>query len=97
MNTSSVTYSGLPVDTNLLVLFVVGAVNRERIESFERTSSYTKEDYKLLLQFLANFKKLHTSPHVLAEVSNLADLCGGPPMNPDGAITIHPETALPGA
>ncbi len=28
--------AGLPVDTNLLVLFAVGTVNRNRIETFKR-------------------------------------------------------------
>jgi hypothetical protein len=36
--------SGLLVDTNLLVLFAVGTVNLDRIETFKRTSKYTKAD-----------------------------------------------------
>lgn len=68
--------SGLLVDTNLLVLFVVGSVNRKRIQSFKRTSKYTTADYDLLLRVLGNFGTLHTVAHVLAEVSNLTDLPG---------------------
>jgi len=67
---------GLLVDTNLLVLFAVGAVNRNRIETFKRTSKYTKADYDLLLRVLGKFKPLYTVAHVLAEVSNLTDLPG---------------------
>jgi predicted nucleic acid-binding protein len=67
---------GLLVDTNLLVLWAVGAVNRDRIGTFKRTSQYTEADYDLLLRLLADFKTLYTVPHVLAEVSNLADLRG---------------------
>jgi len=62
---------GLLVDTNLLVLFTVGKVNRQRIENFKRTS-----DYDLLLRVLGKFNKLYTVAHVLAEVSNLTDLPG---------------------
>ena len=67
---------GLLVDTNLLVLWVVGAVSRHRIRTFKRTSKYTKADYELLLQVRSKFNTLYTVPHVLAEVSNLTDLPG---------------------
>jgi rRNA-processing protein FCF1 len=68
--------TGLLVDTNLLVLLVVGAINRDRIGTFKRTSKYTKADYELLLRIRARFKTLYTVAHVLAEVSNLTDLPG---------------------
>ena len=68
--------AGLLVDTNLLVLFIVGTVNRRRIESFKRTRHYTREDYDLLVRVLDKFKPLYTIAHVLAEVSNLTDLTG---------------------
>ncbi len=67
----------LLVDTNLLVLFVVGSVNPNRIEQFKRTRQYTGADYELLLRVLAWFDgQLYTVAHVLAEVSNLTDLTG---------------------
>lgn len=72
----SATSGGLLVDTNLLVLFAVGTVNRNRIEIFKRTSRYTKSDYDLLLRVLEKFTKRYTVAHVLAEVSNLIDLPG---------------------
>jgi|CZKN01.1.fsa_nt_gi predicted nucleic acid-binding protein len=68
--------AGLLVDTNLLVLFTVGAVNRDRIETFKRTRQYTRADYDLLVRVLAKFEPLYTVAHVLAEVSNLTDLRG---------------------
>ncbi len=68
--------AGLLVDTNLLVLFAVGTVNRNRIETFKRTRQYTKADYDLLVRVLTNFYPLYTVAHVLAEVSNLTDLPG---------------------
>ncbi len=57
-------------------LFTVGAVNRDRIETFKRTSAYTKADYELLVRVAGRFEPLYTVAHVLAEVSNLADLPG---------------------
>lgn len=68
--------SRLLVDTNLLVLYVVGSVNRNRIEGFKRTSKYRIQDFDLLLRVLAKWTSLYTLPHVLAEVSNLTDLPG---------------------
>jgi predicted nucleic acid-binding protein len=67
---------GLLVDTNLLVLFTVGTVNRVRIGTFKRTSRYTTKDFELLGRVIAKFPRLHTIAHVLAEVSNLTDLPG---------------------
>jgi hypothetical protein len=67
---------GFLVDTNLLVLFAVGTVNRNRIETFKRTRKYTKSDYNLLVRVLAKFEPCYTIAHVLAEVSNLTDLPG---------------------
>ncbi len=68
--------AGILVDTNLLVLLIVGAVNPDRIATFKRTSAYTKADYNLLSRCLANFKPIYTVAHVLAEVSDLIDLPG---------------------
>jgi rRNA-processing protein FCF1 len=69
--------TGLLVDTNLLVLFIVGRVNRNRIDNFKRTSKYSKEDFDLLLRVISGLgKPLYTVAHVLAEVSNLTVLQG---------------------
>ena len=68
---------GLLVDTNFLVLLAVGTVNRNRVETFKRTSAYTSSDFNLLIRCLDHFDQhLLTVPHVLAEVSNLTDLPG---------------------
>ena len=68
--------AGLLIDTNLLVLFIIGSVNLDRIENFKRTRQYSKSDYQLLLRVLDNFQPLYTLAHVMAEVSNLTDLTG---------------------
>jgi predicted nucleic acid-binding protein len=68
--------SRLLVDSNLLVLFAVGTVNRRRIETFKRTRQYTIQEFDLLIQVLGQWRSLYTVPHVLAEVSDLTDLSG---------------------
>ncbi len=67
---------GVLVDTNLLVLFLVGTVNRHRISNFKRTGDFTIEDYDLLVQLIGWFGKLIATPHVLSQVSDLTDLGG---------------------
>jgi rRNA-processing protein FCF1 len=67
---------GVLVDTNLLVLHLVGKVNKNRISSFKRTQSYNAEDFELLERLLGHFGKLVTTPHVLTQVSDLATLQG---------------------
>jgi hypothetical protein len=65
---------GVLVDTNLLVLFAVGTVNRNRVENFKRTRQYRKGDYDLLVKVLGYFRAQYTLTHIMAEVSNLTDL-----------------------
>lgn len=67
---------GALVDTNLLVLLLVGAVNRQRIPKFKRTQSFSIEDFDLLLRLIDCFGKLIATPHVLSQASDLADLDG---------------------
>ena len=76
----------LLVDTNLLVLFVVGSVNPNRIEAFKRTRAYTKMDFQLLRRILGNFDSLYTVAHVMAEVSNLSDLEGAEMLKARGIL-----------
>jgi predicted nucleic acid-binding protein len=68
--------TGLLIDSNLLVLYMVGTVNRDRIQKFKRTQRYSESDYALLVDFLGRFRLLFTVAHVMAEVSNLIDLSG---------------------
>jgi hypothetical protein len=63
--------TGVLIDANLLVLYLIGGVNRERIKTFKRTRAYTFEDFELLVWLVSCFDKLYTTPHVLTEVSNL--------------------------
>jgi hypothetical protein len=66
--------NGLLIDSNLFVLLLVGTTNESRIAKFNRTRKYTIDDFRLLRDFADNFQEIVTTPHVLAEVSNLATL-----------------------
>ncbi len=93
--------SRLLLDTNVLVLFAVGTVNRHRIPTFKRTSQYTIQDFDLLLGVLGQWRLHYTAPHVLAEVSNLTDLAGVERLRVrevlKETISILTEVAIPSA
>ncbi|MCC7206221.1 MAG: hypothetical protein IT323_02880 [Anaerolineae bacterium] len=63
--------TGVLVDANLLILYVVGRTDARQIERFGRTHTFTGEDYALLARFLKRFAKMVVTPHVLTEVSNM--------------------------
>lgn len=65
---------GLLVDTNLMLLYCVGRCDPYMIPKYtERLSRCSIDDYNLLVQFIALFKKLVTTPNVLTETVNLID------------------------
>ncbi|MEH2234259.1 MAG: PIN domain-containing protein [Nostoc sp.] len=64
---------GILIDTNILLLYFVGSINRERITRFNRTQQFIPEDYDLLLRIIVKFRKLITTPNILTEVSNFVD------------------------
>ncbi|MDM8515218.1 hypothetical protein QUF76_03375 [Desulfobacterales bacterium HSG16] len=63
--------SSVLLDTNLLLLLVVGLYDENLIENHKRTSNFTKEDFALLKESLANCQVIWVTSHCLAEVSNL--------------------------
>jgi hypothetical protein len=67
---------GVLVDSNLLILFLVGTVNRRRILDFKRTQNFTVEDFDTLSSLVSWFGRLYATPHVLSQVSDLTDLAG---------------------
>jgi len=64
--------NGLLVDTNLLLLFLVGAYERGYIRTFKRTQQYTEEDFDLLAGLIPQFHRIVVTPHILAELSNIS-------------------------
>lgn len=60
------------VDANLLLVWVVGTVDRTLIARFKRTRAYNADDFDLLVEVIASFRDIVVTPHVLTEVSNLA-------------------------
>jgi rRNA-processing protein FCF1 len=72
-------HKGILIDTNILLLWFVGSVNRQRISKFNRTQQFTAEDYDILLRLLGYFSpKIMTTPNILTEVNSLANQLGEP-------------------
>jgi len=69
---------GVLVDSNVLLLYFVGAFERQLVPRFKRTAQFTVEDYDLLRLFLSNFRRIITTPNVLAEVNALLGQLGEP-------------------
>ncbi len=64
--------SGVMLDTNLLLLYFIGLFDEKRITTFKRTKKFLLEDFRKVAAIVAFFERIITTPHVLAEVSNLA-------------------------
>ncbi|MYB77522.1 MAG: hypothetical protein F4X83_10610 [Chloroflexi bacterium] len=62
---------GVFIDTNLLLLLVVGSTDKAIIPKHKRLKGYTAEDYDTLLDLLDLFPQVLVTPHTLAETSNL--------------------------
>ena len=63
----------LALDSNLLLLLVVGRTERGLLTRHKRLRSYSEADYELLQGFIAVSNVLVTTPSALTEVSNIAD------------------------
>ncbi len=66
------------VDSNLLLLLLIGSYDPSLIARFKRVDQYTVDDFELLSTFVLSFSTVVTTPHVLTEVSNLANSLGSP-------------------
>ena len=64
--------SGVLLDSNLLLLLVVGNYDRSQVGRFKRLSTFSPEDYDTLLALIGRFRHLYITPNTATEVSNLA-------------------------
>jgi len=63
---------GALLDSNLLLLLVVGLYRRSLVGTFKRLRAYTLEDFTFVQGIVAYFARVVVTPNVLTEVSNLA-------------------------
>lgn len=70
--------SSVALDSNLLLLFVVGSASREYITRHKRLKAYAASDFDLLLEQLGVVSSILLTPNTLTETSNLIDHIGEP-------------------
>lgn len=62
----------IALDTNLLLLLVVGRVATEIVGKHKRLKAYDRQDFNLVVRVLEKADTLRLIPQCVAEVSNLA-------------------------
>jgi hypothetical protein len=64
---------GAALDTELLLMRLVGSLNPDLIQRFKHASRFIPDDFNLLSRIVAAFGRIITNPTVLSEVSNWID------------------------
>ena len=70
------------LDSNLLLLWIVGGANPQFIQSNKRLKAYSAVHFELLREQIKNAAELVVTPYILAEVSNPLDLKAIPNKKP---------------
>lgn len=65
--------NGILLDTNLLLLFLIGAYDIRYIREFKRTCMYDSDDYEWIEIYTGYFSNIFVTPQILAEVWNFAE------------------------
>lgn len=60
------------LDTNLMVLFVVGTTSRQYIPRHKRLAAFTVDDFDTLVSVISRAPSVLVTPNTLTETSNLA-------------------------
>lgn len=63
--------SPILIDTNLLVLLVVGSLDPALVGTHKNCSSFTPDDYLLLLRYVGPRPRFIVLPNIVTETSNL--------------------------
>ena len=64
---------GVIIDSNLLIYYFIGSYNFNLVKSYKRTRRYGENGYKIIYNVVKLFDRIITSPHILAEISNLSN------------------------
>lgn len=62
---------GVVLDSNLLLLLVVGLAGEQYISKHKRLSAYVVEDFRLLVESISGVERVIVTPNTLTETSNL--------------------------
>lgn len=62
---------GVVLDSNLLLLLVVGMAGESYISKHKRLAAYAVDDYRLLVESISGVERVIVTPNTLTETSNL--------------------------
>lgn len=62
----------ITLDCNILLLLIIGSIDKKHIGLFKRTQMFSEEDYDYLLQLIMQSQIILT-PNVITEASNLLE------------------------
>lgn len=62
---------GVFVDSEILLVYIVGSKDPRLIKNNGRTANYDENDFNLISEFIEKFDSKIASPHILTEVSDL--------------------------
>ncbi len=62
--------NGIILDTNLLILYLIGNYDPNFITRFRKTSNYTIDDFLILKDIVKESSKIIVTPNILTELSN---------------------------
>jgi len=65
------------IDTNALIVLILGLMDPKLIGNHKRTSIYGEQDYYNLISIISDFNNLVVLPNVWTEVDNLLNGFGG--------------------
>ena len=68
----------LLLDTNLLILLVLGRYNRKLIGKHKRSREFVPEDYEILSHALRSYRRILVTPNLATEASNLLSQTSSP-------------------
>lgn len=63
---------GIIIDTNVMLVYIVGAYDHNYLPKFKRTRGYDIEVFKYIYSVLLQFRRHIVTPHILTELSNLS-------------------------
>ncbi len=65
------------IDTNALVVLIIGFIDPRLFKTHKRTSIYEKQDFEELLMVIGNIENLVVLPNIWTEVDNLLNTFAG--------------------
>ncbi|GHD82312.1 hypothetical protein ACFSQE_16925 [Vogesella fluminis] len=69
--------NGLLIDTNLLLVMIIGGIDEGRhISQSKRLGAFCIEDYYKLWEIVKDYENIWITPYIATEASNLIDLDG---------------------